>query len=108
MYRNRPVEAVKDFPIWLEKGYDMFVLSMDAVTMKYDGNVNKPRDFDASLLDIKEGDSIQTVACIETDLVVEEKTKQSWRNHLSWLERGSLTDMRMCLLPSTLKLMGRR
>jgi chaperone BCS1 len=66
LHRNRPVEAVKNFPRWLEVGDEIFVYNIEARKTETDPTkINVPQGFDHTLLNVSAPDFVAPV--IEED-----------------------------------------
>jgi hypothetical protein len=91
LYRNRPVEAIRDFPRWLEGGDEMFAYSIAAVAKEEEIKVNEPRSFDESLLEVRPENMFQAVTLDEIDVTPVEEIKQSVFNPMYWFSGNSST-----------------
>jgi chaperone BCS1 len=83
LYRNRPVEAIKDFAEWLIKGDEMFVYNIASQQID-EKNVNVAEIFDAKLLEVGPEDLVPVT--VEEDVTKEIRVvKRSIFNPLRYI-----------------------
>jgi chaperone BCS1 len=83
LYRNRPVEAIKDFAEWLIKGDEMFLYNLASQQID-EKNVNVAEIFDAKLLEVGPEDLVPVT--VEEDVTKETRVvKRSIFNPLRYI-----------------------
>jgi hypothetical protein len=90
MYRNRPVEAVQDFPKWLQDGEEIFAYTIDSQDRDGEDKINELEGFDSTLLEVAPKDFVDVVP--DAVLAETKEVTRSILNPMYWLSGSTVSD----------------